>query len=41
MDIRTTPTPSQYGTKQLLKEYGDQLVGRTNAEIEHGTRRIT
>ncbi|MEJ1402283.1 MAG: hypothetical protein RPU73_00175 [Candidatus Sedimenticola sp. (ex Thyasira tokunagai)] len=27
MDIRTTPTPGQYGTKQLLKEYGDQLVG--------------
>ncbi|MEJ1464578.1 MAG: hypothetical protein RPU15_15110 [Candidatus Sedimenticola sp. (ex Thyasira tokunagai)] len=26
MDIRTTPTPGQYGTKQLLKEYGDQLV---------------
>ncbi len=27
MDIRTTPTPGQYGSKQLLKEYGDQLVG--------------
>ncbi|MES9898223.1 MAG: hypothetical protein ABW148_04265 [Sedimenticola sp.] len=27
MDIRTTPTPGQYGTKQLLKEYGYQLVG--------------
>ncbi|MEJ1368394.1 MAG: hypothetical protein RPU52_09500 [Candidatus Sedimenticola sp. (ex Thyasira tokunagai)] len=26
MDIRTTPTPGQYGTKQLLKEYSDQLV---------------
>ncbi|MEJ1401807.1 MAG: hypothetical protein RPU41_13975 [Candidatus Sedimenticola sp. (ex Thyasira tokunagai)] len=27
MDIRTTPTPGQYGTKQFLKEYGYQLVG--------------
>ncbi|MEJ1336171.1 MAG: hypothetical protein RPU37_08980 [Candidatus Sedimenticola sp. (ex Thyasira tokunagai)] len=26
MGIRTTLTPGQYGTKQLLKEYGDQLV---------------
>ncbi|MEJ1356088.1 MAG: hypothetical protein RPU64_16980 [Candidatus Sedimenticola sp. (ex Thyasira tokunagai)] len=26
MDIRTTPTPGQYGTKQFLKEYGYQLV---------------
>ena len=26
MEIKTTLTPGQNGTKQLLKEYGDQLV---------------
>ena len=26
MEIKTTLTPGQKGTKQLLKEYGDQLV---------------